>query len=185
VKIIVGLGNPGKKYEKNRHNLGYMAIDKLSDKLNIELNKEKFNGLIGEKIINGEKIFLVKPLTYMNLSGNCVTEILNFYKLLPSSLIVIYDDIDIDLGKIRIKPQGKPGTHNGIRDITAKLGTEDFIRVRIGSGKPIQGQNLVDFVLSDFSKEEMQLIEKSTDMARDGVLEIINENVHSAMNKYN
>ena len=185
MKIIVGLGNPGKKYEKNRHNLGYMTIDKLSKKLDIELNKEKFNGLIGEKTLDGDKIMLVKPLTFMNLSGDCISEILNFYKVTPSSLVVIYDDIDIDLGKIRVKPQGKPGTHNGMRDITTKIGTEDFIRVRIGSGKPFPEQNLADFVLSDFSKDEFSIIDKSTDLAMEAVIEILNSGVHSAMNKFN
>lgn len=162
-----------------------MVIDKLADELNIKVEKEKLNGLLGDCIVNGEKIIFVKPLTYMNLSGNCVSEVLSFYKVLPEDLIVIYDDIDIEVGKIRVKPSGSPGTHNGMRDITKKIGTSNFARVRVGSGKPQNGQNLADFVLSNFRKEEIDDIEIATDKAMKAVLEIIGNGIERAMNCYN
>ncbi len=185
MKIIVGLGNPGKQYENTRHNLGYMALDKISEKLNIKVNKERMAGLVGTGKYKDEKVLLVKPLTYMNLSGNCVVRVLNYYKEKEANLIVIYDDIDIAVGKIRIKKNGKPGTHNGMRDITSKLGTEEFARVRVGSGKPIYDQDLAEYVLSGFRAEEMADIDKATTNACDAVIEILENGIESAMNKYN
>ena len=162
-----------------------MVLDQLSDKMNFKIEKEKLLGLIGDTIINGEKVLFVKPLTYMNLSGNCVAEVLNFYKVSPDDLIVIYDDIDIDVGKIRVKPSGSPGTHNGMRDITQKIGTNQFIRVRVGSGKPRYGENLADFVLGSFYKDEKDIIEEAVKKSSEAVLEILNKGVHSAMNSFN
>ncbi len=185
MKIIVGLGNPGAEYEKTRHNLGYMAIDKLASELGVNIDKKRLLGLTATCKIGREKAILVKPLTYMNLSGDCVAKIMNYYKETPENVIVIYDDIDIDVGKIRVKPSGSPGTHNGMKDITAKIGSQTFPRVRIGSGKPIKGQDLADFVLSKVKKEEKELIDKATDMAKDAVLDIVQEGISTAMNKYN
>lgn len=185
MKIIVGLGNPGKEYENTRHNLGYMVLDKLAESLNIKVNKERLYGLIGDKKIEGEKVLLVKPLTYMNLSGNCVERVLKYYKATPNDLVIIYDDIDIAVGKIRVKPNGNPGTHNGMKDITQKLGTKEFARVRIGSGKPRENQDLAEYVLSNISKEEKELIDKSIENGAKAVLEIINNDIESAMNHYN
>ena len=185
MKLIVGLGNPGKEYENTRHNLGYMAIDKLSKLLDIKISKEQMQGKVGIGKFGREKIFLVKPLTYMNLSGNCVGRVMNFYKIKSEDLIVLYDDIDIKVGKIRIKPSGKPGTHNGMKDITNKIGTQDFIRVRIGSGTPEFEQDLAEYVLSSFKKEEIEDIDKETTMAAEAVVEILRNGVPSAMNKYN
>ena len=162
-----------------------MVLDKLADKLSISVEKEKLNGLIGEVRLNGEKLLLVKPTTFMNLSGNCVSDVLNFYKVLPQDLIVIYDDIDIEVGKIRIKPSGSAGTHNGMRDISNKLGTNDFVRVRVGAGKPQKNQDLANFVLGGFRKEEVEEITKAIENASEAVLEVINNGVHSAMNKFN
>ena len=160
-------------------------LDKVAEKLNINIGKEKLNGILGELKYNNEKILLVKPTTYMNLSGNCVAEVLNFYKASSQDLIVIYDDIDIEVGKIRIKPSGSPGTHNGMRDITNKIGTSDFIRVRVGSGKPKNGQDLAEYVLSGFMKEEIENIDKAVQEASEAVIDIIDNGVHSAMNKFN
>lgn len=162
-----------------------MVIDKLSDKLNIRVEKEKLQGLIGNCNINGEKVLFVKPLTYMNLSGNCVQEVLNFYKVSFDDLIVIYDDIDIDVGKIRVKPSGSPGTHNGMRDISKKLGSNNFIRVRVGSGRPKHGEDLADYVLGGFYKEETTAVEQSIKDAMEAVLEILDKGIHSAMNHFN
>lgn len=162
-----------------------MVIDKVANKLNTNIEKVKLNGTIGEARIGTEKILLVKPNTYMNLSGNCVVEVLNFYKVSPQDMIVIYDDIDIDVGKLRVKPSGSPGTHNGMRDISNKIGSNDFMRVRVGSGKPQNGQNLADYVLGGFRKEEIDDIDRSVEDASEAVLEILNNGVHSAMNKFN
>ena len=185
MKIIVGLGNPGKEYENTRHNLGYKVIEKLENELGIDINKEKMEGLIGIGKYKTEKIVLVKPLTYMNLSGNCVEKVLNFFKATPEDLIVIYDDIDIAVGKIRIKPSGSPGTHNGMKDITKKIGTKEFARVRVGSGKPEFDMDLADYVLSKFKKDEMKDINKSIDDAKDAVIEILENGIAESMNKYN
>lgn len=157
----------------------------MAEKLKVNIDKEKLDGIIGDTRYDGEKILLVKPTTFMNLSGNCVAEVLNYYKVLPQDLIVIYDDIDIEIGKIRIKPSGKSGTHNGMRDITAKVGSEDFIRIRVGSGKPSRGEELVDYVLGRFYEEEIEDISKAIENASEAVIEILNNGVHSAMNKFN
>ncbi len=185
MKIIVGLGNPGKEYENTRHNFGFKVIDVLSKELEIEINKERFEGMIGQGKFNGEKIMLVKPLTYMNLSGDCIVQILNYYKETIDNLIVIYDDIDIDVGRIRIKPSGNPGTHNGMKDITKKLGTKEFVRVRVGSGKPENNMDLADYVLSNVQKEEAKQVKESIKNASDAVIEILENGVEKAMNEYN
>lgn len=162
-----------------------MVIDKLADKLNIRVEKEKLQGLLGECNVNGEKVLFVKPLTYMNLSGNCVQEVLNFYKASVDDLIVIYDDIDIDVGKIRVKPSGSPGTHNGMRDISKKIGTNEFARVRVGSGRPVHGEDLANYVLGGFYKEEIPNVEKSINGAMEAVLEILDKGIYSVMNRFN
>ena len=185
MKIIVGLGNPGKEYEKTRHNLGFMAIDKVSEKLDIPINKDRLDGIMGLGKHNGEKVLLVKPQTFMNLSGDCVVKVLKYYKATEEDLIVIYDDIDIAVGSIRVKPSGSPGTHNGMKDITKKLGTQGFARVRIGSGKPEEGRDLADYVLSTFRREETKDIKKAVDDASEAVIEILENGVSKAMNLYN
>ncbi len=164
---------------------GFRTIDVLCDKLDIELKKSKFNGLYGDKKINGEKIILAKPQTYMNLSGDFVFAFMNYYKIEPEDLIVIFDDIDISLGKIRVKPDGSPGTHNGMRDITKKINTKEFMRVRIGTGRPKGFEDLADYVLGDFSKEEEKIVSESIKNASEAVLDIIQNGVSSAMNKFN
>lgn len=160
-------------------------MDKIAEKLNIEVNKEKFSGLFGEGMYNGKKMMLLKPSTFMNLSGESVCEIINFYKVPLSDLLVIYDDIDIDVGKIRIRPEGSSGTHNGMRNISDMLGSHDFARIRIGTGKPLEGIDLADYVLSNFSTEESKEIDNAVNMAADAVLEIMDNGVEKAMNIYN
>lgn len=185
MKIIVGLGNPGKEYEETRHNLGFMAIDKIAKKLGVEINKNKFNGLIGELNYDNEKVLLVKPQTFMNLSGNCVEQILDFYKLEAEDLIVIYDDIDIEFGKIRIRPSGSPGTHNGMRNITNMIQSQDFCRIRIGTGKPRENQELFNFVLSKFNREELKIVDEVTSKVAEAIIEILTCDVTKAMNSFN
>ena len=178
-------GNPGEKYEGTRHNVGFETIDMIAEKLNIVMNKEKFNGIFGEGLYNGKKVMLLKPMTYMNLSGESVCEIVDFYKIPLSDLIVIYDDIDIEVGKIRIRPEGSSGTHNGMRNISDMLGSHDFPRIRIGTGKPNEGVDLADYVLGKFPNEEKVEIKKSIEMAADAVLDILDSGIEKAMNTYN
>lgn len=162
-----------------------MVIDELAKKYNIEVIKEDFKGLIGKGEISGEKVLLVKPLTYMNLSGECVTQILNFYKLEPSDLIVIYDDIDISLGKIKIRPSGSSGTHNGMRNIISLIKSEKFARVRVGTDKPSGNINLADYVLMKLNTEEKDKLNNAVICACDAVTELIKNGCQSAMNLYN
>lgn len=183
--IVAGLGNPGDGYKRNRHNVGFLAIDSLADKLGVQVNRLKFKALIGETNIKGEKVILVKPQTYMNNSGESIRDIVNFYKIDPANLIVIVDDIDIDFASLRIKKKGSAGTHNGLKSIIYQLVDDEFPRVKIGVGKKRQGQDLADFVLSKFSKDEKSEIEDAIDRASDSVIEIIENGVESAMNKFN
>ncbi len=185
LKIIVGLGNPGKEYVNTRHNLGFLVINELSKELDIKVDRDRLSGALGIGKFQNDKIILVKPLTYMNLSGDCVQKVMKYYKATLDDLIVIYDDIDIDIGKIRIKPSGSPGTHNGMKDITNKLASKDFVRVRVGSGKPNNNQDLADYVLSEFSKKDKDSVEKAIKDAKDAVIMILKDGVEKAMNQYN
>lgn len=182
--LIVGLGNPGKKYELTRHNIGFEVVDLLSKALDIPVNKTKFKALIGEGRIGTEKVVLAKPQTFMNLSGEAVIAMMHFYNVDPEHLIVIYDDIDTAPGKIRIRKKGSAGTHNGMRNIIYLLKRDDFPRVRIGIGKQIHG-DLADYVLSRFSKEELPMMGEAIDKAKDSVLAIVEKNVDDAMNQFN
>ena len=183
--IIVGLGNPGKEYENTRHNTGFMLVDKLADKYNIEITKEKHKALIGTGIIEGEKVILVKPQTFMNLSGESLCEVVNFYKEDTSNVIAIFDDIDLPVGAIRIKERGSAGTHNGVKSLVKELGSQDFKRVKIGVGAPVGKIDLVSHVLGKFSSEEFLEINKSIDKAVNAVETIIKNGVAKAMNDYN
>ena len=181
--LIVGLGNPGKEYDGTRHNIGFEAIDYLSDKYNIELNREKFKGVFGEGFIKGKKVILLKPTTYMNLSGESIREVVNFYKISNEEIIVIYDDISLEVGRIRIREKGSHGGHNGIKSIIANLGTDVFPRVKIGVGAP-KG-NLVSHVLGKFSDEEVEILRESIKASSDATSIIISNNTKEAMNKLN
>lgn len=182
--IIVGLGNPGLKYQNTKHNVGFMSIDILADKLNIKVDKIKFKALIGEGNYKGEKIILVKPQTFMNLSGESVLQIMNFYKVEHSNLFVIYDDIDIDVGKLRIRQKGSSGTHNGMKNIIYLLGYDDFPRFRIGVSKP-QNMDLASYVLSKFSDDEIKLLLPVLDDCTNACLYAIENGLDNSMNKYN
>ena len=169
--IIAGLGNPGKEYTNTRHNAGYMAVEHLAEKFNIKLNKLKFNSVYGDMTLNGEKVMLVKPVTYMNRSGIAISEIMNFYKIPSENLVVIYDDIDLPLGSLRIRPGGSPGTHNGMKSITSSIGN-NFPRIRIGIGRD-EDMDLADYVLERFSSSERDLINPIIEKAALAALEII------------
>ena len=183
--IIVGLGNPGKQYENTRHNVGFNVIDILAEEYGISVTKMKHKALIGEGRVGTEKVVLVKPVTYMNLSGESLAEIYNFYKVETSNIVVIYDDIDLDVGKIRIRKKGSGGTHNGMRSIIKCLGSNEFPRVRVGISKPKNGQDLADFVLSRFAKEDEKSLNESFENAVAAIDCAIRQDLDLAMNRYN
>ena len=185
MKLIVGLGNPTKEYAGTRHNVGFSVIYNISDAYDIPVETKKHKALIGKGIIEGEKVILAMPQTYMNLSGESVRELMDFYKCELSDLIVIYDDISLDVGKLRIRAKGSAGGHNGIKNIIAHLGTQEFTRIKIGVGEKPAKMDLADYVLGRFSKEEQPVILESADRAREAVCEIITHGAASAMNKYN
>lgn len=184
MKFIVGLGNPGKEYHNTRHNLGFMVLDYIADIENFKFNKIKFKSIIGEININGEKCIFIKPMTFMNRSGQAIREIVDFYKLELDDLLVIYDDIDIPLGNIRIRKEGSAGSHNGMKDILYHLKTDAFARLRIGLGNQKE-MNLRDYVLFPFSKDEIPVIKDSIELASDAVKMFLKEGVDKAMNIYN
>lgn len=182
--VIVGLGNPGRDYENTRHNVGFKAIDLISAEEHIEVKKLKHKALIGEGNMAGERVILAKPQTYMNLSGNSVREILNYYKVSTENLIVIYDDFDTIMGGIRIRKKGSAGSHNGMKSVIYDLRTDDFPRIRIGIGST-GARSWRNFVLSGFSEEEMPLIVKGIEAAAAAVRCIIVDGADKAMNQFN
>ena len=185
MKLIVGLGNPGPEYDRTRHNMGFKVIDKLSAKYSIEVNNSKFKGMYGTGLINGEKIILFKPYTYMNLSGEAVEQIAAFYKVSLEDLIVIYDDIDIAPGLIRIRKSGSAGSHNGMKSVTQMMGSTAFPRVRVGTGKPDNTDHLIEYVIGAIDEDEKPLLEEGIQKAADAVSMIIEENIDLAMNRFN
>ena len=182
--IIVGLGNPGRKYENTRHKLGFITIDRLASKHDIKVDKIKFKALVGDGRIAGQKVLLVKPQTYMNLSGESVREVANFYKVEPDEIIVIYDDLDLPLGNLRIRKSGSAGTHNGMKSVVYQLKSDQFPRVRIGIGQN-GDKDIIDFVIGGFRKEEVPILEDTVDKAVMAIESMIGETVDIAMNKYN
>lgn len=184
--VIAGLGNPGQQYVQTRHNVGFRVIDFLTAELKAAMPREKFDGQIFSAEAAGKKILLVKPQTYMNESGRCLQALLQFYKLKPSALTVIYDDIDLPEGKVRIRAKGGPGTHNGMRSIVSLLGSEDFARIRIGIGRPEMKQmDLASFVLGKFSSEAGESVHKAICTAGDAAMELVKNGCEAAMQKYN
>lgn len=181
--LIVGLGNPGKQYEQTRHNIGFDVIDYMANKYNIDVNREKFKGICGEGFIENKKVILLKPLTYMNLSGESIRELANFYKLEDDEIIVVYDDISLDIGRLRIREKGSAGGHNGIKSIIQNLGGDKFPRVKVGVGQP--KDNLVNHVLGKFSKEDREHIEKVIPVVSDAIVEIVRNDAKESMNKFN
>lgn len=184
--IIAGLGNPGKKYVNSRHNIGFDALDAVAAKYNIDVKKVKFNGIYGEGVIGGEKVVLVKPQTFMNLSGECIRDFKNWYKVENDQIIIIYDDISLPLGKMRIRPKGSAGGHNGIKSIIYQTGSEVFPRIKIGVGSPENPDfDLADYVLGHFSKGEIEVLVPVAVKAAEAVAEIIKNGTEKAMSVYN
>lgn len=185
MKLVVGLGNPGKQYDHTRHNIGFEVIDYMAKEYNIALDKSKFKGVYGIGNINGEKIILLKPLTYMNLSGESIRPLMDYYQLELEDIVVIYDDLDLPVGKIRLRQKGSSGGHNGIKSTIAHLGSEKFNRMRVGINRPTNGMKITDYVLGKFTKEETELLEVTVKKCSDACAEWMKEPFLQVMNKYN
>jgi PTH1 family peptidyl-tRNA hydrolase len=183
--IIIGLGNPGKKYENTRHNVGFDTVELLSRRHGITITKLKHKALLGDGKISGKRVILVKPQTFMNLSGESVREILEWYKVPVKNIIIIYDDIDLPAGKLRLRPKGSAGTHNGMRSVIYQIESDEFPRIRIGVGGPPEGWELADYVLSKLSGEDKKKVEEAIVYAADAVEEIVKSGIDVAMNKFN
>ncbi len=185
MKIIVGLGNPGRKYERTRHNAGFLSLDELARELAISITQEKHHALIGRSRIGSEDAVLAKPLTYMNESGRAVAALLRETYAAPADLIVLHDELDLPLGSVRVKTGGGHGGHNGLRSVIEHIGSAEFIRVRIGIGRPAPGMDPADYVLSPFLAEERQLASLAAARAAEAVFAIVTEGPERAMNLFN
>ncbi len=184
--IIAGLGNPGKRYENTRHNVGFDAIDELVDRYRIPGSGVSHKAMVGKGIMEGQKVLLAKPLTYMNLSGEAIRGLVDYYKIDPETeLLVIYDDISLEPGNIRIRKKGSAGGHNGIKSIIAQLGTQNFQRIRIGVGEKPKNWDLADYVLGTFGKEDRPLVEEALGNAAEAAAMIVQGKIDEAMNRFN
>ena len=184
--LIVGLGNPGRQYEATRHNMGFDVIDKLVEEYQVSQAGVKFNAMYGKGRIGGQPVILMKPLSYMNLSGGPIREMANYFKIDPETeMIVVYDDIDLDPGQLRIRKKGSAGGHNGIKHIIQQLGTQNFVRIKVGVGAKPKGWDLADYVLGRFDKDDRALVEEAQERACKAVELILTDSVDAAMNEYN
>ena len=183
--LIVGLGNPEADYARTRHNMGVDVVNELADRYKIAISREKFDGLYGSGEIEGEKVILLKPQTFMNLSGDSVIQFVNFYKIPLDNVIVIYDDIDTEPGKIRIRKKGGPGTHNGMKSVVYRLNSEEFPRVRVGIGMPEHKNDLINYVIGNVTDEEYEKLKEGINEAAKAVAAIIKDGIDTAMNKFN
>jgi PTH1 family peptidyl-tRNA hydrolase len=185
VKLLIGLGNPGKEYEQTRHNVGFMVIDELSRRFQVTLDQAKFKGIFGIGMVGGEKVILCKPLTYMNLSGECVRPLMDYYRIDVEDIMVIYDDLDLPTGTIRLRPKGSAGGHNGMKSLIHHLGTDHFKRVRIGIDRPKNGMKVTDYVLGRFTEEEMKEIETAIQKSADACEKWLSTPFIQVMNEFN
>ncbi len=184
--LIVGLGNPEQEYLNTRHNMGFNTVNKLAQEHKIELNKTKFKGIYGKGIIEDKKVMILKPQTYMNLSGESIIEAMNFYKIDLKDMIVIYDDIDVEPGKIKIRRKGGAGSHNGMKSVIENVNSEEFIRIRVGIGAPEYKNDMINYVIGKIpTEEEREVLDKGTDKAKEAIKEILKNGIDSAMNKFN
>ena len=183
--VIAGLGNPGAKYDGTRHNVGFLALDLLAQELGITVNRSRFKALCGEGTIDGQRVVLMKPQTFMNLSGESVRELSDYYKIPAENIIVIYDDISLDVGQLRIREKGSAGGHNGIKNIILHLGTEVFPRIKVGVGEKPKGWDLADYVLGRYSAEDRKIIDEAQKEAAEAVKMMVMDDVRGAMNRYN
>ncbi|WEG18985.1 aminoacyl-tRNA hydrolase [Alkalihalophilus pseudofirmus] len=185
VKVVVGLGNPGAKYAGTRHNIGFDIIDYCAKELGVELNQAKFKGVYGTKVINGEKVFFLKPLTYMNLSGESVRPLLDYFNIDIEDLVVIYDDLDLPAGKIRLRQKGSAGGHNGIKSLIQHLGTDKFKRIRVGIDRPKNGEPIVNYVLGTYHPDEREAVNESIVQAAKAVEAWTEKTFLEVMNQFN
>lgn len=183
--MIIGLGNPTKEYDKTRHNVGFSVIDELAERIGSDVTEKKHKALCGKGMLNGQKVVLAKPQTFMNLSGESVRAMVDFYKVTPQEIIVIYDDVSLEPGQLRIRVKGSSGGHNGIKNIIAHLGTQEFPRIRVGIGEKPKHMDLADYVLSRFSKGEQELMSDAFKEAADAVEMMVAEGADPAMNHFN
>lgn len=183
--VIAGLGNPGSRYENTRHNAGFITVDLLSKKYGIRVDRLKHKALTGDGVINGERVLLVKPQTFMNLSGESIRDIVQWYKVPAKNLIVIYDDVDLPAGTLRIRAKGSSGTHNGMKSVIYQLQTDEFPRIRIGIGKAPEGWELADYVLGRFGADEAASAARCMERAAEAAAFMVSEGVEAAMNKFN
>lgn len=183
--LIAGLGNPGKEYENTRHNAGFLVLDTLSQKLGADLSERKHRALCGKAVIGGQKVILLKPQTYMNSSGESIRAAADYYKVPPEDILVVYDDISLAPGQLRIRAKGSAGGHNGIKSIIAHLGTQEFPRVKVGIGEKPPRMDLADYVLGHFSSGEKKIMEEAAKEAADAICEIVNVGIEQAMNDHN
>ena len=185
MNLVAGLGNPGRDYAGTRHNIGFGVIARISDKYNIPLTGKEHKAICGKGMIGGEKVILAQPQTFMNLSGECVRSLVDYYKLESEDIIIAYDDIDLEVGQLRIRSKGSAGGHNGIKNIISHLGTNEFPRVKVGVGGKPEGGDLVRHVLGRFSREDEKVIGEVLDVAVEAVETILSDGVEAAMNRYN
>jgi PTH1 family peptidyl-tRNA hydrolase len=185
LKLFIGLGNPGPRFDGTRHNIGFEVIDELAKSMQIDMQQTKFKGIYGTGIINGEKVFLLKPLTYMNLSGECIGPFMDYFQIPEEDMLVVYDDLDTLPGKLRLRTKGSAGGHNGIRSMIAHLGTQEFKRIRFGIGRPTNGQPVPDFVLNRFSKDEVPDVAGGIERAVKACETFIDTSFDKVMNKFN
>lgn len=183
--IIAGLGNPTKEYDKTRHNVGFSVIDVLADRYRIDVSEKKHKALCGRGVIEGQKVLLLKPQTFMNLSGESIRAAADYYKIAPEEMIVIYDDISLDPGQLRIRLKGSAGGHNGIKNIIANLGTQDFPRIKVGVGAKPPRMDLADYVLSRFGAGEQKLMEEAFGEAAEAAVMMMTDGAERAMNHFN
>lgn len=183
--LIVGLGNPENDYANTRHNMGFNTINEISKECGIKVSKLKFDALYGIGEIKGKKVILVKPQTYMNLSGESIIKFKKFYKISNKDIIIVYDDIDLGIGDIRIKPKGGAGTHNGMKSVVENLNTENFIRVRVGIGAPQNEEDIINYVIGAIPKKEKKILDESVTKAMKSIIEILENGIDIAMNKFN
>lgn len=183
--LIAGLGNPSRTYEGTRHNIGFTMIDAIGNKFGIDVTTKKYKALVGRGMIDGMRVILAKPQTYMNLSGESIREITDFYKIEPENIIIIYDDISLDVGQLRIRKKGSAGGHNGVKNIIAHLGTQEFPRIKVGIGNKPEGWDLADYVLSKYTKAEQEALEEASEGVIGAVKLMLADDIEAAMNKYN
>lgn len=183
--LIAGLGNPGKEYENTRHNAGFLVLDTLAQKLGADLSERKHRALCGKAVIGGQKVILLKPQTYMNSSGESIRAAADYYKVPPEDILVVYDDISLAPGQLRIRAKGSAGGHNGIKSIIAHIGTQEFPRVKVGIGEKPPRMDLADYVLGHFSSGEKKIMEEAAKEAADAICEIVNVGIEQAMNDHN